>query len=217
MKKMLRFSVAGQAKYWTRIAAGTALACFARHSAAGDTNAACHYFRDEIARFERQHPTEHIARREGTNLCFENFQRCSTGDIVAERFWETARSPVAAASVKGALMQYMEFAGRVTRISVAGHAAPIVRISGYAGTANCIRDVYLERDGRGYQIVHNQSLDKLSQEAGYCSGDYLFYRNWRGNTFAILSEFSERGRSLAVFQMDAKLELESVCTVPWSE
>ncbi len=92
-----------------------------------------------------------------------------------------------------------------------------MRVSGYAGAANCIRDVYLERDGKGYQIVRNQSLDRLSQEASYCNGDYLFYRNWRGNTYAILSEFSARDSSLTVFRMTAKLELESVCSVRWSE
>uniref|UniRef100_A0A809DUF5 Uncharacterized protein n=1 Tax=Ralstonia solanacearum TaxID=305 RepID=A0A809DUF5_RALSL len=171
----------------------------------------CRHFSDEIRRLEHLHPHQDPSETGAPELCFKNQRECGKDDVPAEQFWQAAKSPDAAKSIQKALEGGSDSIGRVSHIRMRGLAAPIVRIGRRVGRWNCIRDTYLVRDEHGYAILDNPSLQNFSQETGYCRRDYVIYHQWRGDTYAIASENSERGRQLEVFRMNAALALDKVC------
>ncbi|MHA6896725.1 hypothetical protein ACQUJT_22005 [Ralstonia pseudosolanacearum] len=180
-------------------------------SLAVEPDEVCRHFSDEIRRLERLHPNQDPSETGAPELCFKNQRECGKDDVPAEQFWQAAKSPAAAQSIQKTLEGGSDSIGYVSHIRVQGLAAPIVRIGRRVGSWNCIRDTYLVRDEHGYDILDNPSLQNFSQEAGYCGNDYVTYHQWRGDTYAITSENSARGRHLEVFKMNAALTLDKVC------
>ncbi len=171
----------------------------------------CRHFSEEIRRLEHLHPHQDPSEVGAPELCFRRQLPCGKDDVPAEQFWQAAKSPVAAQSIRAELEGGSDSIGRVSYVRVTGLTAPIVRIGRRVGRANCIRDTYLVRDAHGYDILDTPSLQAFSQEAGYCGSDYVTYHQWRGDTYAVASENSQRGRLLEVFRMNAALALDKVC------
>jgi|GEM_PF-3586583 len=173
----------------------------------------CAHFREEVVRIDA-HGASQSQRAVGrSTLCFPGFGPCSPGSIPAGRFWSGHPTHVDTAALTGELLAYSNFTGYVSRIFIAGRPVPIVRVARYVGTASCIRDTYMERASKGYRRISSPSLERLSAEAGYCRGSYVFYRNWHGKTFSILAEKAEQWQGVSVFLVDRRMQFKTICSM----
>lgn len=190
---------------------------FGPSSIAADHHGLCSQISKEVLKAERHNRLPAFAwPADEVPLCYRMAGTCDKGDLEAEQLWEVGTSPEDAKAIEEELKWYSRYGGDVTHVRVAGRADPVLRIERHVGTARCIRDTYLEKHGSGYRLLENESLERLSQEGGYCNGSYVSYLDLRGKTYAALVEIWEDGRRLTMMQADANLNLTKVCAVKWS-
>jgi hypothetical protein len=191
------------------VIASMSLTILGNNSTAVHAQTACEHFEVSLSQLRRQHLHVDISILNSRKLCFDN---CSSGQIRAAQFWESAASG-AADSIRHQLIEYANLTGSVTTIAIHGRANSIVRIARRVGAANCIRDTYLERDTDGYRLVNNSTLANFSEEAGYCGDAFVYFDNWLGTTYAVLWNQGESHRNIIAYRMSPSLDMEKVCAV----
>lgn len=139
------------------------------------------------------------------DLCFPGEQYClEQGGFAAEDIWKSANKPD---EVKGVLLEYADYTGRVSEADMPDKSGTIVRIGRFVGSAHCVRDTYFLYQNGIYRLIDSPSLEALSAEAGNC-GDVGVALKAIGEPM-LVTRFSG---VLTAYRFGENLALRKVCS-----